>query len=106
MSTFQTFVNLQKREKKRKKRKKDKKTSLTRDSSYYFYLVRPRPNLEVQCEGADCGASPGHPREREGIQLRDTYPVEWMSPGSRIWAGAAFSNPRTPEKAQRRLGGL
>ena len=31
-----------------------------------------------------------------------------MSPGSPvgIWAGAAFSNPRTPEKAQRRLGWL
>ena len=53
-------------------------------------------------------APPGHPRGREGIQLRDTYTVKWMSPDSPrgIWAGAAFSNPRTPEKAQRRLGGL
>ena len=55
-------------------------------------------------------APPRAPRGREGIQLRDTYTVEWMSPGSPggILAGAAFSNPRTPEKAQRRLtlGGL
>ena len=70
--------------------------------------MRPRANLEVQCEGADCGASPGHPRGRVGIQLRDTFTVEWMSPGSPggILAGAVFNNPRTPEKAQRRLGGL
>lgn len=53
---------------------------MARDHSY-FYLVRPRPNLEVQCEEADCGVSPGHPRGREGIQLRDTYTVEWISLG-------------------------
>ena len=80
---------------------------MARDHSY-FYLVRPRPNLEVQCEEADGGVSPGHPRGREGIHLRDTYTVEWMSLGPPWgdWAGAAFGLSRTPAKAQRRLGGL
>ena len=81
-------------------------------SQSQIYFVRPRPNLEVQFGDADCGVSPGHPRGLEGIQLKDadSYTVERMSPGplweSSDWVGATFGDPRTPAKAQRRLGGL
>ena len=50
-------------------------------SLHHIYLVRPRPNLEVQCGDADCGVSLGHSRGRGGIQLRDAFTVERMSPG-------------------------
>ena len=71
-------------------------------------MVRPRPNLEAQCGGADCGVARGTPG---GVKTSSSETLDRgvdvsRSTGRGDWGGATFGDPRTPEKAQRRLGGL
>ena len=118
---FASFLDISELQKKRKKRqKKTKKKALARDHSLYFFYTVQLYSLYIYKREDPAQTWKSSVRVLTVASLQDTRggvkassletPLQWsgclqVHQGGN-WAGAAFGDPRTPEKAQRRLGGL